>query len=183
MELLSGALRALAGAALLLAAGAQAQTQVAQVSEPAIKAAFLYKFAAYVEWPPATDAVQAPFVIGVLAAEEVAAELARLLPGRAIGGRPAVVRTVREGEPMRDLAILFVGRDVPHAPAVVRAAQQKGILTVTETSLDAGAAINFVLAENRVAFEVSLEAAERGGHRISSRMLAVARRVVPKGAL
>jgi hypothetical protein len=51
---------------------------------------------------------------------------------------------------------------------------------VTETSLDAGGAINFVVADERVAFEVSLDAAERSGHKISSRMLAVARRVLPK---
>jgi hypothetical protein len=182
VELLRGALRAFASAAWLLAAGAHAQGQFSQVSEPAIKAAFLYKFAGYVEWPPqAADAARAPFVIGTLEADEVATELARLLPGRTIGGRPAVVRTVREADSMRDLAILFVGRDAPNAAAAVRAARSKGILTVTESSLEAGAAINFVRVENRVAFEVSLEAAQRGGHRISSRMLAVARRVVPKG--
>jgi hypothetical protein len=43
-----------------------------------------------------------------------------------------------------------------------------------------GSAINFVTAGERVGFEVSLDAAERSGYRISSRMLAVARRVVPK---
>jgi hypothetical protein len=63
---------------------------------------------------------------------------------------------------------------------VVRTAQQAGSLTVTETGLEHGSAINFVVSDERIAFEVSLEAAERGGHRISSRMLAVAKRVVPK---
>jgi hypothetical protein len=63
----------------------------------------------------------------------------------------------------------------------LRAAQQQRVLVVTETTLEAGGAINFVVADNRVAFEVSLDAAERTGHRISSRMLAVARRVVQKG--
>jgi hypothetical protein len=62
---------------------------------------------------------------------------------------------------------------------MVRAAQQAGALTVTDGGPGERAAINFVVADNRVAFEVSLEAAERGGHRISSRMLAVA---TPRGA-
>lgn len=172
----------LARAWLALALGlAAAIAGAQQSSEPAVKAAFLYKFAGYVEWPvpPQPDA---PFVIATLAGEDVAAELARILPGRAIAGRPAVVRTVREGEPLAGVQMLFVGRRVPDPRAAIRAAQQQGVLTVTETSLDSGAAINFLVAESRVSFEVSLEAAERSGHRISSRMLAVARRVLPKGA-
>jgi hypothetical protein len=170
--------RALLPLALWLVPAALAQ----QTSEQAVKAAFLYKFAGYVEWPvPAQP--DAPFVIATLEADDVAAELARILPGRTVAGRPAVVRTVREGEPLKGVQILFVGRRAADPRAAVRAGQRQGALTVTETDLDAGGAINFVLAENRVAFEVSLEAAERGGHRISSRMLAVARRVLPKGAL
>jgi hypothetical protein len=178
VDLLNGAARAIAALACAFALCVQAQG----VTEPAVKAAFLYKFAGYVEWPAPAATPEGPFVIGVREADEVRAELARLLPGRSINGRPAVVRAVREGEPMQGVHILFVGSREPDPRAVVRAAQQRGILTVTESGLDAGAAINFVVAENRVAFEVSLEAAERGGHRISSRMLAVARRVVPKAA-
>ena len=161
---------------------AQAGVAVAQLSsEPAVKAAFLYKFAAYIEWP-APSTPDAPFVIATLAADEVAAELAAMLPGRAVAGRPAIVRTVREGESLQGVQILFIGKRAGEARGAIKAAQQHGVLTVTETTLDAGATINFVTAENRVAFEVSLEAAERSGHKISSRMLAVARRVVPKVA-
>jgi hypothetical protein len=177
VELLREAARAIAllSCAAVLCAQAQAAT------ESAVKAAYLYKFAGYVEWPvpPAPDA---PFVIATLAADEVAAELAAMLPGRAIAGRPAIVRTVREGEALQGVQMLFVGRRAADPRAAIRAAQQ-GVLVVTESSLEHGGVINFVIADNRVAFEVSLEAAERGGHRISSRMLAVARRVLPKAAL
>ena len=169
--------RALLPVALWLAPAAAAQ----QSSEQAIKAAFLYKFAGYVEWPAPAQA-DAPFVIATLAAEEVTAELAKILPGRAVAGRPAVVRAVREGDSLEGVQLLFVGRRVADPKAAIRAAQRQGALTVTETDLEAGAAINFVVADERVAFEVSLEAAERSGHRISSRMLAVARRVLPKAA-
>ena len=92
-----------------------------------------------------------------------------------------VVRMVRDAESMRGLNVLFIGRREPNSRAAIRAALQQGVLTVTETDLESGAAINFVMSESRVGFEVSLDAAERGGHRISSRMLAVARRVAPKG--
>ena len=176
MELLKAVARA--SAVLAFCAGAHAQG----ISEPAVKAAYLYKFAGYVEWPTPSRP-DAPFVIGTLAADDVAGELARILPGRAISGRTAVVRTLREGQSLEGIHILFIGKRAADPAAAVRTAQRLGALTVTEGGLEAGGVINFVVEENRVAFEVSLEAAERGGHRISSRMLAVARRVLPKGAV
>jgi hypothetical protein len=155
-----------------------------QASEAAVKAAFLYKFPGYVEWPAeAFPAADSPFVIGVAGSEEVASELERLAPGRTIGTRRIVVRRLREGDAVRGLHIVFVGRLDPGARSLIRAAQaQPGTLIVTdaERGLEAGAAINFVAFEDRVAFEVSLEPAERAGLRISSRMLAVARRVIPR---
>jgi hypothetical protein len=172
----------LAGRAFVCLVGSIALHAHAQgVAEPAVKAAFLYKFAGYVEWP-APAQPDAPFVFATVAADEVASELAKILPGRAIAGRPAVVRRIREGDSLDGVQMVFIGRQAKDARAAIRAAQRQGALSVTETDLEAGGVINFVVADDRVAFEVSLDAAERGGHRISSRMLAVARRVVPKGA-
>lgn len=154
-----------------------------QATESTIKAAFLYKFAGYVEWPPAAfPAPDSPLVIATSFADDVATELEKVASGRTVNGRPITVRRLRDGETLQGVHLLFVGRREPNARALLRAAQQHGALGVTETGLEAGGAINFVLAEDRVAFEVSLEAAERSGLRISSRMLAVARRVVPKAA-
>jgi hypothetical protein len=167
---------------LLLAAGLlPASVAAQQATEASIKAAFLYKFTGYIEWPAnAFTAPDAPFVIGITGSEEVAVELERLVPGRSINNRPVVVRRFREDEPPKGAHIVFIGRGEPNVRAVVRAAQQNGALAVTETErgFEAGSSINFVLVDDRVGFEVSLDAAERSGHRISSRMLAVARRVV-----
>ena len=164
-----------------LAAGSGAQAQGA--AEATVKAAFLYKFAGYVEWPPnASPPPDAPIVIGVMGADEVAAELEKLLPGRQVNNHRVVLRRLRAGEPLRGVHLLFVGRGEPNVRAVLAAAQQQGVLTVSdgERGLEAGSAVNFVSVDDRVGFEVSLEAAERSGLRISSRMLAVARRVVPR---
>lgn len=177
-----GVLNRLLAGWLLLAAGLLPASAAAQqqATEASIKAAFLYKFAGYIEWPANAFAGPGALVIGVTGADEVAEELERLVPGRSINNRPVAVRRLREGEAARGAHIVFVGRGEPNVRAVVRAAQQNGALTVTETErgLEAGSSINFVLVDDRVGFEVSLEAAERSGHRISSRMLAVARRVV-----
>lgn len=154
-----------------------------QATEAGVKAAFLYKFAGYVEWPAqAFPGPDTPLVIAVAGSEEVAAELDRLVPGRTFNDRRVVVRRVKEPEAARGAHVLFVGRGEPATRAFLRVAQQAGALAVTENEhgLDWGSAINFVVADDRVGFEVSLESAERSGLRISSRMLAVARRVVPR---
>jgi hypothetical protein len=165
----------------LAAAACLAQAQGA--SEATVKAAFLYKFAGYVEWPAAAmPQPDTPIVIGVMGADEVSAELEKIIVGRQVNNRRLVSRRVRAGETLRGLHILFVARAEPTLRATIAAAGQQGVLTVTEgeRGLEAGSVISFVTFEDRVGFEVSMEAAERGGLRISSRMLAVARRVIPK---
>ena len=178
MILLRSARSILALAALCAAALAHAQ----QASEAALKAAFIFKFAGYVEWSIATpQSADTPLVIAVSGADEVATELERLVPGRNINGRPVTIRRVRD-EPIRGMHVLFVGRGDPAARAMVNAGRQQGALVVTETErgLELGSAINFVPLDDRIGFDVSLENAERAGIRISARMLAVARKVVQK---
>jgi len=176
------ALRLFAGM-LVLAVSASAGAQRVEAPEASVKAAFLYKFGGYVEWPPRTGGSAEPFTIGVLDSEAVAEELDRLVPGRSVGGRPVAVRRLRRGDPMKGVQLLFAGGESPDRDAI-RAAQAEGALVVTESraGLAAGSAINFVMAGDHVGFEVSLDGAERSGLRISARMLAVARRVVQKGA-
>lgn len=168
-------------AALASQAWAQAQGRL-EASEAGIKAAFLYKFASYVEWPPAAfpDA-GSPFVFGIAGNDEVAAELERLVAGKTIQGHPTAVRRIKEGEGLNGVPVLFVGRGQSNPRALIRAAQS-GTLVVTESpgALDLGSAINFIPVEDRVGFEVSVDAAERNGLKISSRMLNVARRVVQR---
>src|SRR4051812_48120739 len=74
---------------LLLAAPARAMAQSA--SESAVKAAFLYKFASFVEWPPGTFKADAPLSIGVMGDEAVAGDLEQMVAGRSFEGRPIAV--------------------------------------------------------------------------------------------
>lgn len=169
---------AVLGVALALCAAAGiARAQAA--TEAAVKAAFLYKFAGYVEWPAGTFATpQAPFVIGVLGAPEVGSELERLVPRRSVHNRVIEVRRVATAEAARGVHLLYVGRGL--LDGTLRSVAGRGVLVVGEggSGLERGAMIAFVAAGDRVGFEVSVDAAEQAGLRISSRMLAVARRVV-----
>ena len=154
------------------------------VTESSVKAAFLYKFSAYIDWPPERFRdPHSPFVIGVTGDEDVAAELDRLVPGRSVDGHPVVARRLGPGDSFAGVQIAFVGGEAPDRGAI-RAAERAGALVVTESpaGLEAGSAINFVVSDDHVGFEVSLEAAQRSGHHISSRMLSVAKRVLQKGA-
>ena len=170
--------------ALLLAAPIAAAQSVESAPEHSIKAAYLYNFASYVDWPPsALDVQDAPFAIGVLGDEQVAAELAPLMRGRQILGRPIAVRQVQSGDDLAGLHVLFIGRGSAAAlPRLLDEARDHAVLVVTEWdgALEAGSAINFRLIDQRVRFEVSLDAADACGLSVSSRMLAVAERVVPR---
>jgi hypothetical protein len=179
---MSGRAVGLLGALFVLATSVMAQSPRDEPTEASVKAAFLYKFAAYVEWPARAAPADSPFVIGVTDDNAVASELEKIVPGRAIAGHPIVVRRVRRGEAPGELQAFFAGGDDPDR-AAIRSAQKQGALVVTECRdwLGAGSAINFVVAADHVGFEISLEGADRSGLRISSRMLAVARRVVQKG--
>jgi hypothetical protein len=177
--------KARAWMAAFVALAACAGTAHAQaVSEPAVKAAFLYKFLGYVEWPSQLQSADGAYVIAIAGAEDVAAELDRVVSGRSINGRRVTLRRVRDVEGVRGAQVLFVGRGQSNSRELLRAVQKQAVLTVTEGDhgLELGGIVNLVTLEDRVGFEVSLDAADRAGIAISSRMLGVARRVVPKGA-
>lgn len=146
-----------------------------------IKAAFLYKFTSYVEWPEGSfPGPDSPITIAVLGNEDVAAELRDIVAGRTAQGRP--IRAIRIGTevPVDGIHILFIGS--PAASRLERVAQAvrpHATLMVTdfEGALTRGSMINFVLADRRLRFEISLPAVESSGLRLSSRLLAVAMHV------
>jgi YfiR/HmsC-like len=171
-------------AALALLAGAlPALAQDSAVTEDSVKAAFLYKFPGFIEWPANVLAnPEEPVVIGVAGASDVLLELRNIAESRK-PGRPLVAKAVRDAASLAGVHVLFIGtRERARAPVFIRAAQQAGALVVTEWSgaLNTGSIINFVVtADGRVRFEISLEPAEKSGLRLSSRLLSVAQQVLP----
>ncbi len=150
--------------------------------ESEVKAAFLYKFLGYIDWPAtAFPKPDSPYVIGVFSADAIAEELAGIAAGRSVNGRPVVVRKIKEGEPLSGVHMLFIGRSAGVRQAqLLDIARQNSIVSVTETEngLAQGSVINFHLADGRVRFEVSLTAAEKSDFKFSSRLLSVASSVV-----
>jgi hypothetical protein len=153
-----------------------------QAPEPRVKAAFLFKFGSYVEWPSGTFAsATAPFTIGVMDADALADELATVVAGRSMDGRPVVVRKLRDGDPIAGLNILFIGKAVNGKLAgILSPMKGRPTLAVTESegALELGSMINFVIVDGKVRFDISLDPAAAGSLKISSRLLAVARKVM-----
>ncbi|WP_426177905.1 YfiR family protein [Massilia sp. TWR1-2-2] len=150
-----------------------------------VKAAFLYKFLGYVDYPQAAaPAAGEPLVIAVLFADEVAEKLARISAGRSMHGRAVAVRKVRAGESPGRVHMLFIGDgDAGEVEKALAAVRQAPVLTVTETArnLRHDSVIKFRVVDERVRFEVSLDAAEKSNLKLSSRLLAVAYKVQRSG--
>jgi hypothetical protein len=163
----------------------EAAEEPALAMQERVKAAFLYKFAGYVEWPPRAFAEAAsPIVIGVAGADAIAHELERAAVGRTVAGRGVQVRRLARGEKAEACCqILFIAeRERARSPDLLAQAQGKPVLVVTEAEAEhpKGSIINFVPADNRVRFDISREAAERNGLQLRSQLLSVARQVSPQ---
>jgi hypothetical protein len=144
--------------------------------ESQIKAAFLYKFTAYVDWPDGAFATaDAPLTIGVIGADALATELEQVVAGRKVNDRLVAVRRLKPDDPLKGVQIVFIGQGTS-----MHLRPSPGLLVVTEAeaALTQGSVINFVLVDRRVRFEIALDAAEKNGLRLSSRLLAVAEKVV-----
>jgi len=173
-------LRALISALLYICAAAPAVAQPdadAVAAQQRIEAAYLYKFGSYVTWPDRAFAgADSPIVIGVAGADTLAEDLTTLVAGRDIGGRPVRVRIVQPDDPLDGIDILFVGS---HADALISAAHGLPILVVTggADGLARGACVSFVLVDDRVRFDVALDAAQQNGLKLSALLLSVAHSV------
>lgn len=158
-------------------------TTLPAAAESSVKAAYIYRFLAYVEWPAdAFERPSSPIVIGVTGADNVAAELEAMLPGRLAQGRPLTVRRLAPGNSLVGIHVLYVGPAAGARTAtLMRAGSQRGVLTITDTEggLELGGIVNFVSTDGRVRFEVAVDNADKRALKLSSRLLQVALRVRP----
>ena len=155
-----------------------------EAPEYKIKAAFVCKFASYVEWPAQAFAQRdSPIVIGVMATDAVVDELTRTAAGLSVDGRSLVVRRLHRGEPLTNAHLIFIASSEEGRLAdAVTTLKGQPVLLVTESSHAAasGSMINFVVVDDKVRFDIAPQAAELSRLRISARLLGVARLVIGK---
>jgi uncharacterized protein DUF4154 len=151
-------------------------------SEYLIKAGFIYNFAKLVEWPTSAFAQpDSPFVIGILGNDPFGATLDTIVADKKIDGRAFAVKRLRWSKDSKDLKgcnILFVSSsEKEHIDSVVETMKGLPILTIGDAPGFAkrGGIINFTLEDNKVRFEVNVEAAKHADLTISSRLLTLAK--------
>lgn len=156
-------------------ANAENATDSAEIQ---IKAAMLFKFLDYTEWPVESfDAPQSPYRIWLLDANDIGNELRVITRERNSNDRAINVFKTRFVDRIDEPHIVFVGRNAEHhLPQLAQMAEQQAILIVTENDqgLVPGSTINLRLLNDRIGFDVSLSDARRNNLKLSARLLSVA---------
>jgi hypothetical protein len=161
------------------AAGAGSETPLAPQRAYRVKAAFLVNFVRFTEWPAdALGPPGAPIVIGVLGLNPFGDDLVNAVRDRTLHDRPVRVINIATREEFESCHVIFVTAD-DHLrwDPLLLALRDRPVLTVGEEphfARDLGL-VGFFLEGERVRFEVNLQATERAGLRMSSRMLTLAR--------
>lgn len=164
---------------LLLFGGRTVCDAAPEVSkEYQVKAAFLYNFTKFVEWPASrfSDATS-PIVIAVLGRNPFGEELNAIVRERKVNGRGLVVKIIDSADEAAAAHLLFVGADAEDRLAgKMDALQKAGVLTVGESPrfIASGGVINFTLEADKVRFQINPQAGEQTGLKISAQLLKLA---------
>jgi hypothetical protein len=157
---------------ILIFAGLTGPSEAQQAEQ--IKAAFIYNFAKFVQWPPAVfPAADSPLVIGVLNPGSLAGAL-EFLDGKVVRGKTIVIR---ESSTLADLKkcqiVVLSGSDLKSLGSL----SQLPILTISDEAKDffrLGGIINLITVKDHIRFEINLAAARRARLTISSQLLKLA---------
>lgn len=146
-----------------------------------LKAAFLFGFAKFVEWPPDTfPTVNSPLTFGIVGDDFVGYSLDRLTYRKAINGRPLQVHPLKERDDLTGIHLLFIrDSDESRAADVMKRLRGSTVLTVSDLKgfCELGGMIRLFVEDNHVRFEVNLDAAEQARLKVSSRVLILAKAV------
>jgi len=149
----------------------------AQSKEYQLKAAFLYNFAQFVQWPSTSfTSTDAPFCIGILGDDPFEGALDETIQGETIHNHKLIVERGQRLEDLQDCQMIFISKSAAeHIDEILSKLDSKPILAVSEVESFAqnGGAINFYLQGGKVRFEINPNSAERRGLKISSQLLSL----------
>jgi len=159
---------------ILLAASVCGQT----TEEYRVKAAFLYNFAKFVEWPPrAFKGPVDPIAICIVGKDPFGPALTQAVNGKTVEGKPYSIRQIADPQQVSGCHILFVGASERKVMrAVLSAAHGAPVLTVGEADAFAaeGGIVNFKIESGRVRLQINIDSAGEAGLSISSKLLGLA---------
>jgi YfiR/HmsC-like len=164
---------------LALTALSLCQAARADSGEHQLKAAFLYNFAKFVEWPEANFSQQQKINLCVVGHDQFGPAL-DTIERKMAQGREVLVRRDTLPDAVRDCQIVFVSAsETKNLARVLQAVTGANALTVSDMEgfCEAGGMIALVVADKRVAFEVNLDAAHRADLKLSAQLLKLARTI------
>jgi hypothetical protein len=151
----------------------------ADVKEYEIKAAFIYNFAKFVEWPEdAFGRADAPIVIGIVGKDPFGKMIDQAVEGRRANGRPVEIKRVNWGAEVKTCHILFVSSsESGKMGQLSELIKNAPVLTIGETAgfASRGGIVNFTEEGGKVRFEINVDAAKRARLTISSKLLSLAK--------
>jgi hypothetical protein len=175
--------------AVLLAAMSVCRAEAREpASEEAVKAAILFNFIRFVEWPSsAVPAPAAPRVLAIIGRDALQERMVELAASAGPGSR----LTIRELDGIDQLAaardtiqILYIARSAyQDLPQILELLRDRPVLTVCDDGrfVRREGMMNFVRQYNRVRFDINLDAAERSGLKMSAKLFDLARVIVRDG--
>ena len=148
-------------------------------TEYQLKAVFLYNFAKFVQWPAESFADDHdPIIIGILGKDQFDNTIDETIKNKTVKKRKLVIKRFEKIEDMEVCHILFISSsEVERLAKIIETLKDSSVLTVGEVKQFAqlGGIINFIVKENKIRFEINVDAAERAKLKISSKLLKLAK--------
>ena len=147
-------------------------------SAPALRAAFMYNFAKFTEWPANVIPRDQPMVFCVTDDAPMAEALEQIVKGRAVGGHALAVRRVGLDSGVRACHLLYAsGLDAKRANELLGTVEHLPVLTVGdfERFAQMGGVASFFVEDGKMRFAINIDSAQRAGLRVSSKLLMLAR--------
>lgn len=146
-------------------------------TETDVKAAFIYNFTKFVEWPDSALAADAPLHLCMLGRDDIGARL-RLLHGREAQGHPLHVRALESATDHKGCHVIYVAKSAEGLlPQLMQQIESAPVLTVSDSKgfVRKGGMIELFVESSRVQFSINTLPAQTTGLKISARMLQLAR--------
>lgn len=161
---------------LLLVHSSLGRAEDSKIDEYSIKAAFLYNFSSFVSWPDQAIRQNDEFQLCVLGNDPFG-EALDTLSGKPVHGLLLKVRRLGDRESSDACQLIYIGKsEGEHYATLLGQLQEKPVLTVSgiDKFTDHGGIIRFKIVNNRVRFDINVDAAERAGLKLSSKLLSLA---------
>lgn len=159
--------------------------QPLSLSEYEIKAAFLYNFAKFTEWPPETfSGENDTLVIGILGRDPFGEILEKVIGGKTIAGRPITIHRFQQSGRFEQCHILFISESESYKlSSIFQRLQGASVLTVSDISkfTEKGGMIYLYPKKNKIRFAINISQVEKARLKLSAKLLNLAQIVTEGG--